>query len=400
MTFLFCHDHRFLYAPNGDVYSPGQYDSAVLKRYTDIFGPLVVASRGKDLDNVSDAGSLSLCSGPMVSFRRYANLSSSRGLLLKRGETARELANEIKAVDGIIVRLPSEIGLLALSIAQELRKPALVEVVACVWDGLRSHGTLAAQLYAPVAYKRMQRAVAQADWVLYVTERFLQTRYPTSGVSVGVSDGEIGRPDPAVLERRLNKSEKREQIHFGMIAALFHKQKGVHIAVKAFAEAYRECPNIRLRILGTGDQTPWRQEVQKLGVSDAVEFCGTLPRGEPVLRWLDDIDVYIQASFQEGLPRALIEAMSRGCAALASDAGGTSELVDAECLHVPGDHTKLGGDIVRAANDEAWRREKSERNFNRSLDYATDVLTRRREEFWRLFRDSTGAGAVRESAVA
>ena len=80
-------------------------------------------------------------------------------------------------------------------------------------------------------------------------------------------------------------------------------------------------------------------------------FNGVLPSGQPVLNWLDDIDIYVQPSFQEGLPRALVEAMSGGRPAFASTTGGIPELLPADCLHCPGDAARLGASIARAAED-------------------------------------------------
>ena len=56
---------------------------------------------------------------------------------------------------------------------------------------------------------------------------------------------------------------------------------------------------------------PWMQEAKKMNVSNFIQFDGTLPSGQKVYDWLDEVDIYLQPSFQEGLPRALIEAMSR-----------------------------------------------------------------------------------------
>ena len=42
----------------------------------------------------------------------------------------------------------------------------------------------------------------------------------------------------------------------------------------------------------------------------------------------DNIDVFIMPSLQEGLPRSMVEAMSRGCNVIGSRVGGIPELLD------------------------------------------------------------------------
>ena len=51
-----------------------------------------------------------------------------------------------------------------------------------------------------------------------------------------------------------------------------------------------------------------------------------------MFEWLDDMDLYIQPSLQEGLPRAVVEAMSRGLPALGAHTGGIPELLGEDCI--------------------------------------------------------------------
>lgn len=385
MSVLFCHDHRFFVDASGRIFSYGQFDHDILERYVSVFGHVTIAARCQPLPHDVDAGRLSLCSSGNVSFLPMPNLSSLAGLTVGRPGARRRLAKAIEKADAVIARLPSEIGLLALAVARHRRKPAAAEVVACIWDGLMSHGSLTARLYAPVAYRRMRRAVAGLDRVLYVTRTFLQDRYPCAGATTSVSNVDLPPPDAAVLETRLARiAEDHRPLTFGMIAALFHKEKGIGVAIDAFAAARAQAPGIKLKILGPGDPAIWAEMVTRHGLADDIEFCGTLPRGNAVLDWLDDIDVYVQASFQEGLPRALIEAMSRACPALASSAGGTDELTPPECGHTPGDRSTLAAQMLRAL-DPGWRRDAAMKNFAASAHYGRDILNVRRKSFWKSF---------------
>ena len=45
---------------------------------------------------------------------------------------------------------------------------------------------------------------------------------------------------------------------------------------------------------------------------------------------LDECDIYLQPSLQEGLPRSVIEAMSRGCACIGAATAGIPELLESE----------------------------------------------------------------------
>lgn len=382
MSLLFCHDHRFFVDDKGCIYSYGQFDHTILNRYVEIFGDVTIAARGVTLKPEDDISTLSPCSSEYVHFLWMPNLSSIGGLTVDRSAAKKKIAAAVAKADAVISRLPSEIGLIGLQTAKQLGKPAGAEVVACVWDGLKSHGGFMALTYAPIAYYRMRRAVARTSMTLYVTSNFLQKRYPTRGRQAVVSNVEIASPDPHVLDSRLDRiAALKTPTVFGMIAALFHKEKGIDIAIQALSIARRTAPRLRLKILGPGDRLAWRETVRRFGVEDSVEFCGSLPRGQKVLDWIDNIDVYVQASFQEGLPRALIEAMSRGCPTLASSAGGTPELVNGECLHTPGDAKTLAHQMI-IAQDPAWQNRIAKLNFTRSGNYTHDILNARRRAFW------------------
>ena len=47
---------------------------------------------------------------------------------------------------------------------------------------------------------------------------------------------------------------------------------------------------------------------------------------------LSKIDIYVHPSLQEGLPRAVIEAMSMACPIVASNTAGTPELISNEFI--------------------------------------------------------------------
>lgn len=388
MSLLLCHDHRFFVAQDGEFYSYGQFDRRVLDRYVRVFGSVTIAARAQPLPASGDISNLSPCASEAVRFIEIPNLSSPRGLTFGRPAATRRLRQAIEEHDVVIARLPSEIGLLALSIARKRGKPTGAEVVACAWDGLKSHGSKTAALYAPVAWWRMRRAIARTVQVLYVTNDFLQRRYPAKGLQAVASNVEIEDTRQDVLEHRLTRIDKQTHAPvFGMIAALFHKEKGIDIALKAFAAVKPVLPGARLKVLGPGDPGPWVALAANLGVKDDVTFCGTLPRGAAVMKWLDDIDIYIQTSFQEGLPRALIEAMSRGCPALASSVGGTPELLPYATLHKPGDATALAKQMA-SAPDAKWQKAESVRNFEASKRYGKRHLDLVRENFWRVLAQS------------
>ena len=333
----------------------------------------------------------------MVSFAFVPNLASVVGLAPWRRRQAKTIMTAaMLEADAVIARLPSENGLLAAGLARRLAKPLAVEAVACSWDQLWNYGTVQGKLYAPVQMWRMRRAVETAPYAIYVS-RFLRDRYPARGKIEVVSDVEWSAHSlQATLIRRLERIDRpKGRVVLGLIGSLQHRYKGVHTALEALARMGGALGDFEFRILGPGDPRPWQELAARHGLSERVRFCGILPNGEPVLQWLDEIDLYLQPSFQEGLGRALVEAMSRGCPALGSTAGGIPELLPTECLHRPGDARRLGQLIGHAARDPGWQAAQARRNFETAKDYGRDRLDGRRTAFLRRFARSA---AMQQSA--
>lgn len=391
MTVLFCHDHRFVIR-DGRVWTLGALDAETFAAYERVFGRMTVAARVHTLAPGEDPAKLSLTFDDPERLIVLPNLSSPINLLRPNPEAVSKLRAAIAATDIVIARLPSEIGLVALREARRLGKPAIAEVVGSWIDALARHGGRGAKLYAPIADWRMRRAVARADYVHYVSAEFLQRRYPNGRMTIGVSDVMVARPGPEVLEGRLARTTDARPLVFGMVAVISNRQKGVDIAIKALAKARRTDPGLELKVLGPGDPEPWRAVAAEQGVADAVQLCGPAQRGDQVLGWIDGIDVYVQASFQEGLPRALIEAMRQATPALASTAGGTPELVRDPWLHIPGDIDTLAAQMLAVRPAEV-RAEMARTNFATALPYSLDEVTRRREDFWRAVMADAGISA-------
>lgn len=381
MKLLFVHDHYF--QKHGEnVYSDKiPYD--VFSRYLEKFDEVHVWSRVVELSKKPK--NISLASGEGVYFEHGGNISSLKSFFGYRKKIRVELEKEVNEVDAVTVRLPSEYGLMAANLAIKKNKPWSVEVVGCVWDALWNYGGIKSMIYAPVAYVRMKNIVRNACFSLYVTSDFLQERYPVKNeaVTTSVSNVEISTVDNKILRNRLyNIKEKNDRkIVIGTIGSLKTKYKGVHIGIKAISKLIDNKFDIEYRVLGSGDTKYYIKIADKLGLADNIYFDGSLPSGHLVFEWLDKLDIYIHPSFQEGLPRAVIEAMSRGCPVLASTTAGIPELVERNWLHKPGDYKKLANDLDRLMNDKSLMKKLATQNFKKSKNYSKSILDGRRAEY-------------------
>jgi len=113
-----------------------------------------------------------------------------------------------------------------------------------------------------------------------------------------------------------------------------------------------------------------------------VSFEGVLSRSD-VFDWLDEIDVYVQPSRTEGLPRALIEAMSRACPAIGSAVGGIPELLPRSCLFGPRDVGKFALLLRARAESKEIQLADAIRNYECAKQYRTELINASQERFLR-----------------
>jgi len=385
MKILFVHDHIFV-TKKGKVYA-NTFSYQILKRYVDVFSEITVLARSREVDD--DQIDLPLASGESVSFVFFESISSVRSFFGLRKRHENRIEKIVEAHDAVIVRLPSQLGLMTAKVANKMHEKYLVEVVGCAWDAMWNLGGWKAKIYAPFLYLKMKHAVKEANFVTYVTEQFLQKRYPSSSQArvIGVSDVQLPELDDKILLQRIQKIEMMgEKRVYGTIGNLHVGYKGIGTAIKTLAEVNYGSNDFEYHILGAGDTTEYREMSERLGIKDKVFFDGVLPEGKAVYAWMDTLDVYLQPSLAEGLPRSLIEVMSRGCPAIGSIVGGIPELLDEKMIFDHKNPKQFSERIQDLISDKQLMMDAAKYNFNKAREYQKSLLDEKRITFWRKFR--------------
>ena len=112
---------------------------------------------------------------------------------------------------------------------------------------------------------------------------------------------------------------------------------------------------------------------------EEVKFIGSLEHNQ-IFTWLDNIDIYVQPSKLEGLCRAVIEALSRACPCILSDAGGNVELIDNKYIF----KKKNILDFIDKLNklNKQEMKKQAINNFNKAKEFSDKKLNEKREEFY------------------
>lgn len=136
-------------------------------------------------------------------------------------------------------------------------------------------------------------------------------------------------------------------------------EKGQHVLLQALAEVLRRGIAVQLTLAGDGaDRESLKTQARELRVAEAVRFAGATSHAE-TLRMCAEADVFALASFAEGIPVALMEAMALGVPCVSTMVAGIPELIrDGQdgVLVPPGNADALTEALVRLASDPALRR--------------------------------------------
>lgn len=205
-----------------------------------------------------------------------------------------------------------------------------------------------------------RQTIAGADALLTVSEAMRQTAIGTFGAKPekvhtivnGFNTSVFHLRDRLQMRQKLGmQADEQSVIYVGR----FVEAKGMRELVTAFTRLRAERPLCRLNLVGDGVM---KEElaalVQSEGLGDSVRMPGGL-QPEQVAEWISASDVLTLPSWSEGYPNVVVEGAACGRPVVATDVGGTREILDASngILIPPKDPQALQTALAQAL-DVAW----------------------------------------------
>jgi glycosyltransferase involved in cell wall biosynthesis len=194
----------------------------------------------------------------------------------------------------------------------------------------------------PVIYEEHQTPDAQFDWwqdfkesinkastVVAVSEKSAQALREVCGVTQPIVVAYYMVPDPVesgwVADDKPGKSD--EPIRVTTNARLY-VTKGLTYLLEAIAQVKAVHPATQFRVYGDG---PLREELlayaEQLGLDGSRIFVGAFTSREELSHIMAQTDIFVMSSILEGLPIALLEAMSYGRPVVVTPVGGIPEAI-------------------------------------------------------------------------
>jgi glycosyltransferase involved in cell wall biosynthesis len=207
---------------------------------------------------------------------------------------------------------------------------------------------------------------------------------PVSTVLNGVNTDHFNRSVKTVGDIRQKLNIPPHAPIVGTIA-VFRVQKRLDLWMDIAQKISERVPGVHFVIVGDG---PLKEDLLKkrndIGMNDRIHMPGLETEIRP---YLFSFDVFMMSSIFEGLPIALLEAMSMGCPVIATRAGGIGEVIRHEedgLLCEINDPDKLVDYAVALLSSKEMTQQYGERSRKRILEhFSMNAMVKELETLYR-----------------
>lgn len=388
MRVLVALEHHFERTPDGAVWTQIAYTSRFWERFLAVFEQVLVVARVHE--TAAGLPDRVRADGKNISFAGLPDYTGPLQYLTRVREISGKTRGAFRMGDAVILRVPSTVATTLLPTLNGRRYPYAVQVVGDPYDvfapGVVEHPLR--RFWRFWMTRQLKQQCVKAIAAAYVTDKYLQRRYPCPASMTSFTDVEL--PEEAFVKAPHLPRDGVGPLRLVTVASLAQMYKAPDILIQAVGLCSGRGIDVELVIIGDGKyRSVLEAKTQALGLQEHVHFLGQLRAGADVRAQLDAADMFVLPSRVEGLPRAMLEAMARGLACIGSTAGGIPELLAEEDLVPPGDPNALADKIREIVPDQGRMTRMAERNLVVANEYRSERLALKQNAFYRHVRERT-----------
>lgn len=387
MKALICDNCHFFRDKNGNYFSNSVYNYAFFERYLKVFDEIKIIGKVRLLES-SDNTNYMQVNGKGIDVVELPWYKGMKGMLKNLPRLIKIYRKICNDVDCCVFRVAQVESFLIYLLANIKRKPFAVEVVN---DPETFDGTVVRN----VSIFMTKRMCAKANGASYVTERFLQNKYPNCAMKKGenylyfssyYSSIQLCKEDLFSKCIEYKPNNVFQIIHIAN--AIDTDVKGHYTLFKAVAEVVKQNYKVEVTCIGDGSKVPeYKEFIESIGLSNVVKFIGRISNKKIIFDKLRNSNLLVLPTQMEGLPRVIIEAMSVGLPCISTPIAGIPELLDKQYLFDPFDSHSFALEIIRLINNLSELKKMSMKNLEKAKEFTNDVLEPRRTEFYGKLRN-------------
>lgn len=378
-------DNAHLYkTPDGKYYTPSIYSYEFFNRYLNTFDEVRFVGKTKYVNNI-DKSKYLLVSGDRLEIYELPWYQGIKGMLKQIVELIIKYRNVSDGCNCCIFRVAQIESYFAYIFCNKVEKPYAVEVV-------NDPATFVdmPKVFRWINIHLMSYIVRKANGVSYVTQEYLQKKYPSTARIHGESDIyfenyyssiELMTKDLKSIKKYKDTKKQFEIIHVSN--AINNNIKGHKTFIEALKIVSDAGYNISGCCIGDGQSVDeFKCYANKIGVGKKIEFIGRLHSKNEVINRLAKSDLLVLPTFMEGLPRTIIEAMAAGLPCLSTPVAGIPELLEKQYMFKPDDSKAFAKEIIHLIENPLELEEASRNNIEIAKRYTHEKLTERRNSFY------------------
>lgn len=388
---IFVTEARFIKGKDNRVYGDAAFKYSLWQRYLASFDEVYIMARvKKDVNYVSDKKYIS--SGDGVTFIELPYYVGALGFLKKYFALKKKIKKEIQNLSRckFLCRIPGNISNLVIDeLLAQNRKYAL-EVVGDP-DDVFAPGTINHPFRAyfrKTSILSLRKNIQMAGAVLYVTKNTLQKKYPPDSQAYNTFASNV-KLESEFIPNNPKSWEDKKNIQIVSIGSLEQMYKAPDILVESI-KLLNDRNDISFNLKWLGDGLYIKNIIQlahNFEIRDKIEIVGNVDK-EEVYDYLNNSDLFVLASRTEGLPRAVIEAMSVGLPIVGTNVGGIPELLESKVLVEKNNAKELADKIFSIVTNKKLYEEQAKRNFKESKLYSEGILNKKRTEFYNYINEN------------
>lgn len=161
-------------------------------------------------------------------------------------------------------------------------------------------------------------------------------------------------------------------------------RKGVDVLLRALPKVLKEV-EVKLVLVGSGNQRDYQHLAQALGISDKIRFLGRVP-GDTLRLLFSSCDLFVLPSRLEGFGAVIVEAMAAGKPVVATAVSSIPEIIESgkNGILVEGNNEgELASAIVKILSDKSLARAIEKNNIKKVRErFSWEAAARKAERLY------------------
>lgn len=372
---IYLHDDKFYIEENHFI---------LLKRYLDVFDKIRFVARGKIIKEL-DTYQYRLFLDKRVEFFLIPSFHGPKQYAFQYFKVKNKLKSVCEGCDRAILRLPSTtaFGVWKQVIIHKI--PYVTEIVFDSYDEYKTNKNIFHKILWYKIHKDQVKACNNSIGVSCVTTEYLQKKYFSVQQNYFTSNySSIELEKTFYTSLRIYPQKSKFSIAHTSIQIDYKGRKGHRELIKAVEIVNRKGFDVSVYFAGSDYNngiSKLKNYAKDIGVLEKIKFVGYLSKSE-LKHFLLNSDLFVFPTKSEGLPRVIIEAMALGLPCISSPVSGVPELINKEYLVDYFDVDLLAEKIIQLISSSLLYETASKENFEKSLEYESSKLQKRRREFY------------------